>query len=463
MLGSAYKRSCSNAPTYPAKLDPRPRYLVDDMTSSDLKTKLKQCIEDENVLYAPHDFSIGHRGACMQFPEHTEESYIAAMEMGAGIVECDVAVTKDGQLVCRHDQCDLHTSTNILKTPLASKCKRTWEQRNVSAKLEVQCCTSDLTLEEFKTLKGRMDSWNAGGDTVDKVMDGTAKWRTTLYEHGKLVTHKESVELIKKWGRKATPELKKYTQGSGMPSYDEIRDKVVQDFKDVGFNASHVWLQSFELADIKYWIKKHPDFGKQAVYLDDAYCDGTKADCEKVVPGVKGRTDGDGGEGSPFAVPDISFAKLKEAGVNFIAPPMQVLLKADGDKYAPSEYAMEAKKAGLKIITWTLERSANLAAAPTAAPERSGGGGWYYGTVNAITNNEGDVFEMLHVLDKDVQIEGIFSDWPATTSFYANCIKKPITCQKADLTLSPASRTTVSFIVRLFAALTLFAFALTWH
>jgi glycerophosphoryl diester phosphodiesterase len=399
----------------------------------------------------------------MQFPEHTEESYIAAMEMGAGIVECDVAVTKDGQLVCRHDQCDLHTSTNILKTPLASKCKRTWEQRNVSAKLEVQCCTSDLTLEEFKTLKGRMDSWNAGGDTVDKVMDGTAKWRTTLYEHGKLVTHKESVELIKKWGRKATPELKKYTQGSGMPSYDEIRDKVVQDFKDVGFNASHVWLQSFELADIKYWIKKHPDFGKQAVYLDDAYCDGTKADCEKVVPGVKGRTDGDGGEGSPFAVPDISFAKLKEAGVNFIAPPMQVLLKADGDKYAPSEYAMEAKKAGLKIITWTLERSANLAAAPTAAPERSGGGGWYYGTVNAITNNEGDVFEMLHVLDKDVQIEGIFSDWPATTSFYANCIKKPITCQKADLTLSPASRTTVSFIVRLFAALTLFAFALTWH
>jgi glycerophosphoryl diester phosphodiesterase len=26
------------------------------------------------------------------------------MEMGAGIVECDVAVTKDGELVCRHAQ-----------------------------------------------------------------------------------------------------------------------------------------------------------------------------------------------------------------------------------------------------------------------------------------------------------------------------------------------------------------------
>jgi hypothetical protein len=116
----------------------------------------------------------------------------------------------------------------------------------------------------------------------------------------------------------------------------------------------------------------------------------------------------------------------------------------------------------LKIITWTLERSGNLAAASTAAPARSGGGGWYYGTVNGITNNEGDVFEMLHVLDKDVQIEGIFSDWSATTTFYANCIKKPINCQPPVIP-SPASRTTVPFIVRLSAALALSVFALTWH
>ncbi len=34
--------------------------------------------------------------------------------MGAGIVECDVTFTKDHQLVCRHAQNDLHTTTNIL-------------------------------------------------------------------------------------------------------------------------------------------------------------------------------------------------------------------------------------------------------------------------------------------------------------------------------------------------------------
>jgi len=37
--------------------------------------------------------------------------------MGAGIIECDVTFTKDRELVCRHSQCDLHTTTNILTVP----------------------------------------------------------------------------------------------------------------------------------------------------------------------------------------------------------------------------------------------------------------------------------------------------------------------------------------------------------
>ncbi len=31
---------------------------------------------------------------------------------------------------------------------------------------------------------------------------------------------------------------------------------------------------------------------------------------------------------------------------------------------------------------------------------------------------------MLDVLAKDVSIRGIFSDWPATVSYYANCMNK---------------------------------------
>ncbi|TMP65107.1 glycerophosphodiester phosphodiesterase, partial [Pseudoalteromonas sp. S1609] len=105
-------------------------------------------------------FSIGHRGAPMQYPEHTKESYIAAARMGAGIVECDVTFTNDKELVCRHSQCDLHTTTNILAIPeLAAKCSEPFTPANSNSgtPASAKCCTSDISLAEFLTLEGKMD------------------------------------------------------------------------------------------------------------------------------------------------------------------------------------------------------------------------------------------------------------------------------------------------------------------
>ena len=99
-------------------LGPRPLYLVDNMDKSDLQATLRQCAGGP---FTRTDFSIGHRGAPLQFPEHTRESYEAAARMGAGILECDVTFTKDKELVCRHAQDDLHATTDILATPLASR------------------------------------------------------------------------------------------------------------------------------------------------------------------------------------------------------------------------------------------------------------------------------------------------------------------------------------------------------
>ena len=59
----------------------------------------------------------------MMYPEHTVESYKAAGLQGAGVIECDVTFTKDLELVCRHSQCDLHTTTDVVTRPdLNSKC-----------------------------------------------------------------------------------------------------------------------------------------------------------------------------------------------------------------------------------------------------------------------------------------------------------------------------------------------------
>ena len=123
MLAAAdrFERDDPNGSGLTVQLGPRPFYLIEKMAPGKLKTTLQQCA-DQTVFHQT-DFSIGHcGGVTLQFPEHTRESYVAAARMGAGVVECDVTFTKDKQLVCRHAQNDLHTTTNILATPLAATC-----------------------------------------------------------------------------------------------------------------------------------------------------------------------------------------------------------------------------------------------------------------------------------------------------------------------------------------------------
>ena len=49
------------------ELGPRPEFLVNNMDEGELKTALKAC--EQGPFYRT-DFSIGHRGAPMQYPEH---------------------------------------------------------------------------------------------------------------------------------------------------------------------------------------------------------------------------------------------------------------------------------------------------------------------------------------------------------------------------------------------------------
>ena len=55
---------------------------------------------------------VAHRGASAYAPEHTLAAYKLAIEMGADYVEQDLAVTKDGVLICLHDA-SLERTTNV--------------------------------------------------------------------------------------------------------------------------------------------------------------------------------------------------------------------------------------------------------------------------------------------------------------------------------------------------------------
>jgi glycerophosphoryl diester phosphodiesterase len=379
------------------QLGPRPFYLVGDMDESELKAALERCAAGP---FARTAFSIGHRGAPLQFPEHTRESYEAAARMGAGILECDVTFTKDRELVCRHSQCDLHTTTNILAVPeLAAKCAEPFTPADPQAGTEAsaRCCTSDLTLAEFKSLRAKMDAFDPDATTVEAYLGGTPAWRTELYGPGTLLTHAESIALFRSLGVKFTPELKAPEVAmpfTGDYAQADYAQALIDEYKAAGVDPADVFAQSFDLDDVRYWIEHEPEFGAQAVYLDDRY--------------DRGRFDhADPSTWSP------TMEELAAAGVRIIAPPLWVLVDVDDDgKIVPSAYARAAKAAGLEIITWTLERSGPL----------EDGGGWYYQSIEDAIDNDGDMLEVLDVLARRVGVRGVFSDWPATVTYYANCM-----------------------------------------
>jgi glycerophosphoryl diester phosphodiesterase len=55
---------------------------------------------------------IAHRGASGYAPEHTQAAYQLALDQHADFVEPDLAITKDGRLICLHDD-TLERTTNI--------------------------------------------------------------------------------------------------------------------------------------------------------------------------------------------------------------------------------------------------------------------------------------------------------------------------------------------------------------
>jgi glycerophosphoryl diester phosphodiesterase len=113
--------------------------------------------------------------------------------------------------VCRHSQCDLHTTTNILSVPeLAKKCSVPFTPADpvLGTSANAECCTSDITLAEFKSLCGKMDGFNPAAASVEEYMAGTPGFRTDLYSTcGTLMSHKESIALFASLGTKFTPEL----------------------------------------------------------------------------------------------------------------------------------------------------------------------------------------------------------------------------------------------------------------
>ena len=103
----------------------------------------------------------------------------------------------------------------------------------------------------------------------------------------------------------------------------------------------------------------------------------------------------------------------KWSGEKRRGPPIWTMLALNDKKeIVPSEYARAAKAAGLDLIGWSLERDGPL----------TKGGGCYHRSIKAAIDRDGDTLTVLDILAKQVGVRAMFSDWPATTTFYASCM-----------------------------------------
>jgi glycerophosphoryl diester phosphodiesterase/Zn-dependent protease with chaperone function len=126
--------------------------------------------------------NVAHRGASGYAPEHTLASYRRALEMGADFVEQDLAVTKDGVLICLHDP-TLERTTNVEELFPDRATMVTWEGKTSRSWL-----ANDFTLAEIKTL-------DAGS------------WFDARFKGERIPTFDEAVGLVK--GKAGLfPELK---------------------------------------------------------------------------------------------------------------------------------------------------------------------------------------------------------------------------------------------------------------
>lgn len=411
----------------PVALGPRPFYLIDRMPTGPLRERLAAC---RSGPFRRTRFSIGHRGAPLQFPEHTRESYLAAARMGAGTIECDVTATRDQQLFCRHAACDLASTTNILETPLAERCREPFrpalfdpESGELVRPADALCCTVDLTLAELRRLEGRMDATDPTATTLAAYLDATPAYRTDLYANGAtLMSHDESLRLFSELGVTMTPELKspapvapdsgdsddpsysgkgysgKGDSGKGNSGKREEIDRraralqLLAAYQRAEISPSQVRLQSFDLGDLRVWLEADPEFGAQAIWLVDRV---------------------------PSPLPTVAeFRALHDEGLRTIGAATRMLLRVgeDGELRA-SEYAARARAAGLELIAWTLERSGRIRAGTVEGRAQD----FYLDPVLPVLEDDGDVYRVIHALATEVGVIGVFSDWPATITYYANC------------------------------------------
>ncbi|OYU52980.1 MAG: glycerophosphodiester phosphodiesterase [Alphaproteobacteria bacterium PA1] len=270
---------------------------------------------------------IAHRGASGLRPEHTLAAYQLAIDQGADFIEPDLVLTKDGHLICRHEN-EIGGTTDVSARPEFADRKKV---HVIDGERHEGWFTEDFTLAEIKTLrcKERLPQLRPGNMAYDGQFE--------------VPTFEEVLELAKQQSARTGrtigvyPETKHPTWFEGLNlSFDAPLLTLVRRY---GLDAADapIFIQSFEVTNLKRLRGK-----TKAPLVQLMAKDGGPFDLDKA--------------GVTYASMATA-AGLKEisAYANGVGPEKILILPRDGanKNLGPTSFVTDAHAAGLVVHPWT--------------------------------------------------------------------------------------------------------------
>jgi glycerophosphoryl diester phosphodiesterase len=125
-------------------------------------------------------FVIAHRGASGYVPEHTLAGYFIAIQQGTDYVEPDLVITRDGELVARHEN-EIGGTTDVAAHPEFAARRTT---KNIDGESITGWFTEDFSLAELKTLRAR--------ERLPELRRGNTRWDGAF----EIPTFEEVLDLV---------------------------------------------------------------------------------------------------------------------------------------------------------------------------------------------------------------------------------------------------------------------------
>lgn len=291
---------------------------------------------DISTTYAKVNYDVfdleAHRGGRDVRPENTLYSYAYAIELGATSIECDMQLTKDGQIVMSHNP--------ILNSDITRDKNGNYIENN---KYDIRLMTVD-ELKKFDV--GVMDQ-NCG-----EYYDLHGKTQFTY--DAKIPTLEELMQLIQSYGDKnivlnietksyPDPASAGYKNNADPKKFVEVFNNIVKKYD----MEDRVVLQSFDWQTLIEMKKLNPNISTSALWQEQP---SWGRDSESLRRYEKKKSPWLGG----LDIKDYQGNPVKAAhaiGADIISPYYTEISKQDVD---------EAHSLGMKVVPWTVNNEKDM-------------------------------------------------------------------------------------------------------